>query len=127
MSRWSPLTARQRREVSAPAAIDPGAGELVHRLVAASAAHHGDTVAVVHGSRHVSHRELDRWSDRFARDLRARGCGPGDVVGSGCPGRRSCSWPCWACSRREPRICRSAPSSPPGASCRCWPRPAPGC
>ncbi|WP_372404839.1 amino acid adenylation domain-containing protein [Streptomyces luteireticuli] len=81
VSRRSLLTARQWRRVRTPAAIDPGEGELVHRLVSAAAARHRDAVAVVHGSRQVSHRELDRWSDRFAADLLARGCGPGDVVG----------------------------------------------
>ncbi|MFK0289748.1 amino acid adenylation domain-containing protein [Streptomyces sp. NPDC090442] len=81
VSRWSLLTTRQWRGVRAPAAVDPGAGELVHRLVAATAARHPDAVAVVHGSRQVSHRELDQWSDQFAAHLLARGCGPGDVVG----------------------------------------------
>ncbi|MFE7312371.1 amino acid adenylation domain-containing protein [Streptomyces sp. NPDC057555] len=81
VSRWSLLTARQWRGVRAPAALDPGEGELVHRLVAAAAARHRDAVAVVHGSRQLSHRELDQWSDQFAAELLARGCRPGDVVG----------------------------------------------
>ncbi|MCB5909711.1 non-ribosomal peptide synthetase [Streptomyces pinistramenti] len=75
------LTPRQRHRVCAPAAIDPGQGELVHRMVAAAAARHRDAVAVVHGSRQLSHRQLDQWSDQFASHLAAQGCRPGDVVG----------------------------------------------
>ncbi|QKV97134.1 amino acid adenylation domain-containing protein [Streptomyces sp. NA02950] len=74
-------TPQQLRALRAPAAIDPGAGELVHSLVAARAAKHPDVVAVVHGRCQVSYRQLDAWSDGIAADLRARGCGPDEVVG----------------------------------------------
>jgi amino acid adenylation domain-containing protein/non-ribosomal peptide synthase protein (TIGR01720 family) len=40
-----------------------------------------DDVAVVCGSHRMSYRELDRRTDDLARDLRARGIGPGALVG----------------------------------------------
>ncbi|ACU37567.1 non-ribosomal peptide synthetase [Actinosynnema mirum] len=74
-------TPRQLAALRAPAAIDPGAGELIHDLVAAAVAEHPDAVAVVHGGLHVTYRRLDAWSDGIAADLHARGCGPEEVVG----------------------------------------------
>ncbi|WP_460444037.1 amino acid adenylation domain-containing protein [Amycolatopsis cihanbeyliensis] len=40
-----------------------------------------DAVAIVDGARSVSYRELNARANRIARLLRARGVGPGDVVG----------------------------------------------
>ncbi|MFD5823952.1 amino acid adenylation domain-containing protein [Lentzea sp. NPDC060358] len=74
-------TARQLEALRAPASVDAGAGELIHELVAAATAKHPDSVAVVHGRSQVTYRQLDAWSDGIAADLRARGCGPDDVVG----------------------------------------------
>ncbi|SFQ68521.1 non-ribosomal peptide synthetase [Amycolatopsis rubida] len=74
-------TPEQRRALRAPAAIDPGEGELVHRLVEAAAARQPDAVAVAHGSARLSYRMLDAWADRIAADLRARGSRPDEVIG----------------------------------------------
>ncbi|SES27161.1 nonribosomal peptide synthetase protein BlmIX [Lentzea xinjiangensis] len=78
--RLSLTTVQELKALRAPAAIDPGMGELVHELVAAAAANHPDAVAVVHGRSQVTYRQLDAWSDGIAADLRARGCGPDEVV-----------------------------------------------
>ena len=51
-----------------------------HELFEERVAAHPDTVAVVHGDRWWSYRELDGRANRLARALRARGVGHEDVV-----------------------------------------------
>ncbi|MFJ5552102.1 amino acid adenylation domain-containing protein [Streptomyces sp. NPDC093225] len=54
---------------------------LAHELVAGRAAAAPDAIAVVEGAREISYAELDARAELIARRLRARGVGPGAVVG----------------------------------------------
>ena len=62
-----------------PERAGPSAGR-VHERVAGLAARDGDAVALVHGDRHLTYRELDRRAARLSRRLRGHGVVPGDVV-----------------------------------------------
>ncbi|MDA0565644.1 amino acid adenylation domain-containing protein [Streptomonospora sp. S1-112] len=53
----------------------------LHRIFEHRAAAAPEAVAVVHGPRSVTYRELDRHADAVAARLRAAGAGPGSLVG----------------------------------------------
>jgi len=57
----------------------PSAGR-VHERIAERAARDGDALALVHGDRRLTYRDLDRRAARLARRLRGHGVVPGDVV-----------------------------------------------
>ncbi|HEX6371585.1 MAG TPA: amino acid adenylation domain-containing protein [Longimicrobium sp.] len=61
-----------------PAAV---AAQPLHRRVAAQAAATPDAVAIVAGGERLTYAGLDAWAGRIAGELRARGAGPGGIVG----------------------------------------------
>ncbi|MFE3192017.1 non-ribosomal peptide synthase/polyketide synthase [Nocardia sp. NPDC059240] len=60
-------------------------GRSLPDMMAAAVAAHPDHVALVHGDRELSYRELDAMSNRLARLLIARGLGPEDLVAVAMP------------------------------------------
>jgi acyl-CoA synthetase (AMP-forming)/AMP-acid ligase II len=54
---------------------------LFHELLERAADLHGEAPALLHGGSRITFRELDGFSNSFARALRARGVGPGVRVG----------------------------------------------
>jgi amino acid adenylation domain-containing protein len=56
----------------------------LHELFAAQAARTPRATALIHGERRLTYAELDAWSDRLARRLRALGAGPEVLVGVFC-------------------------------------------
>lgn len=54
---------------------------LLHHLLSESAERHPDRVAVEDDRGQLTYAELESWSNRIARELRARGVRPGDRVG----------------------------------------------
>lgn len=65
-----------------------GGDDLVHRRIAAQAAHRPDAPAVVAPDGALSYAQLDRRAGRFAARLRNQGVGPGTLVGL--PAVRTC-------------------------------------
>ncbi|MEO5826654.1 MAG: condensation domain-containing protein, partial [Gemmatimonadales bacterium] len=53
----------------------------LHQLIEAQARHTPDRIAVTCGGVEFTYRELDRWADRLADELQARGVGAGERVG----------------------------------------------
>ncbi|MFD7136488.1 amino acid adenylation domain-containing protein [Streptomyces sp. NPDC059894] len=77
------LTGAERRRIltewSGPRAAFPDTAT-VHALVADRAAQRPDAIALEHGERRLTYRELDERAGRLARHLQERGIGPGTLV-----------------------------------------------
>jgi amino acid adenylation domain-containing protein/non-ribosomal peptide synthase protein (TIGR01720 family) len=81
-----PLLGEMDRRMMVPALGEPAVQpELWPELLTSAAAFDPDSVALTYEGRHVSYRELDEWSNRVARVLRARGVGPETFVALGMP------------------------------------------
>ncbi|MEV0727368.1 amino acid adenylation domain-containing protein [Polymorphospora sp. NPDC050346] len=61
--------------------VDYPSDALLHDLITAQAARTPDALAVMAGSDRITYQELDTWSNRLARRLRALGVGPETLVG----------------------------------------------
>ncbi|MDY7095154.1 MAG: amino acid adenylation domain-containing protein, partial [Acidobacteriota bacterium] len=80
----SPAEAQQLREWSrGPTEAPSEAPELprLHQIFEHSAAAHGDTAAVLHGTVELTYRQVEAQANRLARVLRRRGVVPGALVG----------------------------------------------
>jgi amino acid adenylation domain-containing protein len=64
-----------------PAAPAQPAVDTIHELVARQAAARPGAIAVSSGEHRLTYRQLDDWSATVAAALRARGAGPGSLVG----------------------------------------------
>lgn len=90
-----------------------------HEIIRARAAADPDRVAVVHGDRSWTYRELDEVTDRIARALLARGLPPRGSSRWSPSGRSTGRRACSASSRRAPRTCPWSPTSRLTASPPC--------
>ncbi|GLV75844.1 non-ribosomal peptide synthetase [Streptomyces hygroscopicus] len=70
-----------RQPVGTRAALDAGALRPIHEEITRQALATPEAVAVVHGERRVTYRELDVLAGRMAGRLRALGAGPEETVG----------------------------------------------
>ena len=75
----SPTEAQLLLGETVPSPVPPG--RTVVGMFEEQAARTPDAVAVVHGSRELTFRELNRMANRLAHDLRGRGVGPEAIVG----------------------------------------------
>ncbi|MDV7266650.1 non-ribosomal peptide synthase/polyketide synthase, partial [Rhodococcus oxybenzonivorans] len=81
-----PILDEAEQEELAPARGKPEVRpELWPDILAAAAAVAPEATALTFEDRHVSYRELDEWSNRLARVLRAHGVGPETFVALGMP------------------------------------------
>jgi amino acid adenylation domain-containing protein len=62
-----------------PSAAVPA--EPMHRRIEAQAAATPDAVAIITGGEQMTYAQVDAWADRVAGELRARGAGPGQLIG----------------------------------------------
>ncbi|GCE43503.1 hypothetical protein Rhow_007733 [Rhodococcus wratislaviensis] len=81
-----PMLDEAELRAMAPARGEPDVrAQLWPDLLTAAAAFAPDSVALSYEDRQVSYRELDEWSNRWARILRGRGVGPETFVAVGMP------------------------------------------
>lgn len=81
MAELSILSESERSNLTRNVEPDRSVEVLLHELVGATAARHPDAVAVIAGEEALTYRALWQRSAQLAAQLRARGVGPGSLVG----------------------------------------------
>jgi hypothetical protein len=97
----------------------------LHEIVVAQAARTPDRVAVAHGGRSLTYRQLDEQSTSSRGSWRTSASALTCWWACTSTARRRCWWACWACSRRAARTCRSRSARPRSGCSTCSTSAAP--